>query len=205
VEVEVLGPLSPEDLQALGKPRLMPQAPVVQRLRDSHHELARAIASGVKPGLAAEASGYSKSYVSVILGDPAFQDLVAQYRGEVEEEWQGTRGLISRVVALNTRQLLDSLEAQDHGEAEPIPLRDRLAIHDTYGGAVGLGGKGNTTTNVQVNVHGERLAEARRRAGLDPLTGAQAGPPVIEGFGRRVLTDASRPTKEVPDAQKFKG
>jgi len=201
---EVVAELTPEDLRALGQPKLLPQAPRLQRLRESHHELARAIASGIRPSLAAEASGYSKTYVSVILGDPAFQDLVAQYRGEVEEDWQGTKGIISRVVAINARQTLDLLEAADHEEIEPIPLRDRLAIHDTFGGAVGLGSKG-PNTQVTVNVHGERLAEARRRAGLDPLTGARTGPPVIEGFGRRVLTDASRPTLEAPDAQKFKG
>ena len=59
----------------------------VRRMRDSHHGLARAIASGMKPVEASRITGFNHHYITELCDhDPAFQELLAFYREEVNKE-----------------------------------------------------------------------------------------------------------------------
>jgi len=79
----ILRELTLEDLGDLGAPKGSTTPPVA-RLRATHHLLARALASGKRPGEAAALTGYSLSRISILQNDPAFQELVAMYTEEVQ-------------------------------------------------------------------------------------------------------------------------
>jgi len=89
---------------------LSPSAPrevsCVQRLRHSHHLLARALAEGKAPISAAAISGYAPSTVYALRVDPAFQELVAHYTAQVEDIFASVQ---DRIGALGV-SFLDELQ-----------------------------------------------------------------------------------------------
>lgn len=77
--------LNAGDLAALATGSLGSGAPAVLKLRHSHHALARLIAEGKENVEAAAITGYTPGRVSILKADPAFQELVAYYKNQVEE------------------------------------------------------------------------------------------------------------------------
>ena len=72
--------VSPEQLAA------GPKGPTaLVRLRHTHHLLARALAEGKSNIEAAALSGYSPNSVSALKADPAFRELVAHYKAQVDD------------------------------------------------------------------------------------------------------------------------
>ena len=138
-----LGPIEDmtrEDMAAILQPAYR-QTVSPDRLRDSHHRVARLAASGLRNWEISQKTGYSLARVGQLLGAPAMQDLVAKYRGKVDAAWLAQVGddyaiaVRSRQMALNQRY--DRLEAADCGDIPPIPLKDLNAIiadtEDRYG------------------------------------------------------------------------
>jgi hypothetical protein len=79
----VVRPLEASDLVALAANRgTAPMA--VKRLSQRHHGLARSLAAGMAPGEAAIVHGYDPSRVSILQGDPAFEELVEFYSDKVD-------------------------------------------------------------------------------------------------------------------------
>lgn len=88
-------PLSLDDLEAS-----VPRAPqVVNRIRDSHHQLARLVAEGVKHVEISFITGYSTSHISILQNDPAFQELVEHYRSVAGAKFEA---LHERIASLGT-------------------------------------------------------------------------------------------------------
>jgi hypothetical protein len=52
----------------------------IQRVKEKHHSVARLAAQGLTQRLIATITGYTESYLSVLLGSPAMEDLVTFYR-----------------------------------------------------------------------------------------------------------------------------
>lgn len=100
ITCEIDGFLEPSDLAALvgGSPEAeAPQAssdsviqppPVVEednpadlkKIREKHHSVARLVASGLSHSMVAQLSGYTASYLSVLLNNPSMEELVSFYR-----------------------------------------------------------------------------------------------------------------------------
>jgi hypothetical protein len=91
--VEVLGVVEASDLAAAlrSAPATMPDAARIaaddegdvaslKKLREKHHSVARLIAGGMTQRTAAAIAGYTESYLSVLLDNPAMIELVAFYR-----------------------------------------------------------------------------------------------------------------------------
>lgn len=78
LELEDLGPLTAEEVLAAELAPL-PAAGAVAALRTSHHQVARALASGFSQTEVCAITGYSPGRVSRLLDDPAFQELVSFY------------------------------------------------------------------------------------------------------------------------------
>src|SRR5579871_5006068 len=78
-------PLTREDMEVLREKRVGP--PRLVTLRDSHHRLARFCASGIRDAEICARTGYSQNRLSQLRTDPAFAQLVEEYRGKVEEAW----------------------------------------------------------------------------------------------------------------------
>jgi len=52
----------------------------LKKLREKHHAVARLVAAGMTQRLTAAITGYTESYISILLNAPAVQELVEMYR-----------------------------------------------------------------------------------------------------------------------------
>lgn len=122
-KILVARPLTREDLVHLNAPRVPHR---VAAFRETHHRLARLIASGLRLEQVAEISGYSIQSIYRHRTDPAFQELVAQYKtrvdaqiAEVVDETEATA--VSNLRRME-RMVEDHLDRADEAD-EPIPLK----------------------------------------------------------------------------------
>lgn len=87
----VVRELTLDDLEEIGTAEVgVTQQPALKTLRDSHHRLARLLASGHKDVDAALVTGYSPSRISILKQDPAFKDLMEHYRQTVTDAFSDT-------------------------------------------------------------------------------------------------------------------
>lgn len=154
--------LSRADLIHLTKPR---DPTRIKSIADSHHRVARAIASGMSNGEVAAVCGRSITRVSQLRGDPAFQELIAHYRSMITAEWLGNADPVidfMRNNALKAQAMLsDKLDAAAESD-EFLPTRDLVSIAE-----LGLDrtGYGKVNKNVNINVDfAANLEKARKRS-----------------------------------------
>lgn len=179
-----LRPLVREELSRLEEarnPEGTGQMSGVMKLRDSHHMVARLAAAGKKGAEIAALTGYSYNRISILLGSPAMQDLVAKYRLEIDARFFGNMDafieLATRNMIAAERMVADRLDEADDPEAEAIPIRTLLAISRDGADRLGYGKK---QTNVNVNVDfAAQLERAIKRSGVtvvssEPSPGARA-------------------------------
>lgn len=135
------------------------EAPNIKKLSDRHHALARLIAAGTRPYEAAVVTGYQPARVSILLSDPAFEELVTFYRGKVDEVFVDTMaqisGLSQDVLAELRQRLEDAPEDFTVGQLQNLltSTLDRSGYGPTH----------KQVTEVNINL-AARLEEGRRRA-----------------------------------------
>lgn len=171
--------LSRDELTRLHEPRA--KLPSLQRIRDSHHQLARLFASGLRIREVSERSGYSVSYITKIYPDPAFQELIAQKRAVVDEAWRESQDeyqeLLLRNMIAAERHIADRIDECDE-TGELLPVKTAIAISRDAADRMGYGKK---QTNLNVNVDFAKNLEAMlRRSGKSgaPLTSVIPGAPL---------------------------
>lgn len=166
-EITDIRPVERADLAHLTTPREPQQ---LQTLRDNHHRIARALASGMPAIDVATSCGISVNRVSILRADPAFADLVAHYRAMITSEWvqQDTVIEYMRTNALKAQAMISDKLDEAAEKNEYLPTRDLLGIAE-----LGLDrtGYGKVNKNINVNVDfAARLEAARKRsAGADSL------------------------------------
>jgi hypothetical protein len=166
--IKLIGPIremTREDMAATLKPAF---APIVtaDRLRDSHHRIARLAAAGLRKHEIADKTGYSYTRVVQLLAAPAMLELVARYRTKVDAAFEISQDeyysslLRTRVKA--NRQIEDRLdEAEEKGLG--LALRDLVAIRADADDRVGFTKK---QTNFNVNADfASALEKAIERSG----------------------------------------
>lgn len=163
LEIGTPRPVTREDLGLLLDKR--PQPPVAQRLRDPHHRLARMIAMGHKLTVAAAMAGYSYNRAVMFNNDPAFVELVAQYRVIVNESFKEEVDEYMQLATSNMvkaeRQIAEHLEQADE-DGELLPLKSLDMISQ---GRMDRFGYGKKQTNLNVNVDfAAQLEKARGRS-----------------------------------------
>lgn len=84
---EVVRELNEADMEILATQPLGSKPAPIKRLSDRHHALARLLSAGTPDGEAALILGFDLSRVSILKNSPAFQELLALYRGEVNREF----------------------------------------------------------------------------------------------------------------------
>lgn len=52
----------------------------LKKIREKHHHVARLVASGMQQRLVSSITGYTESYISILLNNPSMQELVELYR-----------------------------------------------------------------------------------------------------------------------------
>lgn len=153
-------PLTRDDLACLSDAR--PAQGVVKSFRNHHHRIARLAAMGLRPGEVCAQAGISTTRWVQLKNDPAFQELVSQYRTKVDEGFADAATELYTAVAANTinAELLvaERLELALEGEAD-IPLKTLLAISRDGADRVGLP-KQKVSTNTNVNLDFAAMLEA---------------------------------------------
>lgn len=143
--------------------------PAVMRLRDSHHMMARLCALGLRPNQVALVSGYGPVRVSQLMNDPAFMELVAQYRKDKHVTdgiglgpLDNMREIAIQNALKSVRHIADHIDEAD-ANGELLPVREALAIFADAADRVGLGKK-QTSINVNIDF-ASQLDRAIKRSG----------------------------------------
>jgi hypothetical protein len=109
----------------------------VRSIRASHHQLARLLALGHDETQAALATGYSLAWVSQLKGDPAFDELVAHYRGAQDLEFLDAQARMRKLGLEAVDELQERLETapEKFGNRDLMDLAEKM-----MGGPAGRGG-----------------------------------------------------------------
>jgi hypothetical protein len=135
-------------------------APALTRIRDSHHSLARCLATGMKPAEASIVTGYSGSRISILQADPAFRELVEFYRANTKMAFADVH---DRMAALNL-DALQELQRRVEEDGENMSAEFLLDLVKLLADRTGHGPQ-TKSTNVNVNVDiAARMEAGRRRA-----------------------------------------
>ena len=171
LEAAVARELSATDLAALGAEKGS-KPPALKRISERHHALARTLASGTSPGEAALICRYDISRVSILQNDPAFQELVTFYRGEVSEKYLGLHEQLAGLAGDAAELLRDQLEADFERPVDERKLSPGQLMEVTKLGADRTGhGPQSSSTQVNINVDlASRLQAARERVKARQLT-----------------------------------
>lgn len=139
--------LTPHDLNTFRQGR----DPPIRRYRDSHHQMARLFAMGLRVSEVAAEMGYSISRVSVHYNSPIFKELVAQYSAVNDEITRDSIKAYNDLILSNgmkaERKIADKL---DDDENDELSIRELLSIARDAADRVGLS-KRSIQTNVSVD------------------------------------------------------
>ena len=165
-------PLDESDLPAL-REKSAPMARLTN-LRDSHHAVARLMASGLTNVAIAEALGHSLQSMTRYRRDPAMQELVAHYRSLITDNWLEDQDQITRMsvsaITKGLRTIHDHFdEAEATGDLVPLPRALNVVsdLMDRFGY-----GKKSATLNMNVNYAAE-LEAAIARSRTKPVIEAE--------------------------------
>jgi hypothetical protein len=204
--------LVPADLAALRPEAGRADLSTPQQFRDTHHRIARLVASGLRLTEVAERTGFSYGRVTMLSKSPAFQSLVDFYREKVAEAFvQAELDFHADATRVRTKALRHVEEHFDRADEadEIVPLRLALATVEATADRTGYG-KQSTKFNVntdfakaleQAYVAQARVIESRAQP---PRTVAEH-PPILAPRSAALLdpsaaehTTSARPVAEVP-------
>jgi hypothetical protein len=181
-------PLTPDDLTVLTAPR--PPTHNTGQLRDSHHLVARLVAAGLRNDEVAERSGFSLGSLYRFSLDPAFQELVAQYRKTVVASYRDEADEFNRILLSNRmkaeRRIADRL---DDDEAT-VTTRDLITISRD---AADRTGYGKSSTQVYSNAG---MATKMELATANAYVKSGRTPPMIEATATRSDDRSTHPAPE---------
>lgn len=201
-EISELRELTRLDIAHLAQKRSTPQ---LQSLRDNHHRLARAVASGISNHEVAIMCGVSYNRVAVLKADPTFADLVAHYRGILTAEWASQDTVIEYMKsnALKAAAMLSDKLEEAAEKGEFLPTRDLVAIQEFGFDRTGYG-KVNKNVNVNVDFAAHLEAARSRSARAPALRQIEAEPQLLRSppVGRPPAQQPARPAVP-PLARRF--
>ena len=159
LDAVVCRPLRDADLALLTASRGTGASPL-KRISERHHALARNLAAGLSPGEAAAVVGMCGSRISVLQGDPAFEELVRFYRQQKDvvyaDMYEQLAGMSKDALLLLRERMEDTPEEFSNGML--LEIVTKLADRSGHGPT-------STTQNLNLNVNiAARLEEARKRA-----------------------------------------
>jgi hypothetical protein len=153
---EVIRPLKvPDDLPLLENPVPAPKQTLLQ-IRHTHHQLAQLIAQGTEQTECALITGYAPSYISVLKGDPSFNELISYYAAQQEVKFVDVIDRM-RSLGLSTLEELQSrleLEPQSYSHRELMELAELTLVKPmaaTRSRLLAEGSTSNGGVSVQVN------------------------------------------------------
>lgn len=176
-------PLTPEDLLKLESERGIKPKPL-QKLRSTHHALARLLASGMMSDTeVAIICGTTSSRISVLKADPAFQELLTFYRQAIQDKRDIAEADFQTHAAALSVEAIEEMRDRLADDPKDISIDELALMTKVAADRSGNGPASKTTTNVNFNVNlADRLRLARQRAdsGMEPVTLSPSHPKVID-------------------------
>src|SRR6266436_5732334 len=163
-------PLTREDMLRLQAPRPGQNRP--KPMRETHHRLARMVAAGFRQEEILRLTGFSQTRLYQLRGDPAFQELVAAYRGKVDEAY--VRG-VDEFYETSTSNMLRAerkieqiLDDDDDGNLEkPLSINQLMALTADRADRFGYSKKVvNRNENVDFAAMMEQIARSSGRSNV---------------------------------------
>ena len=156
----------------------------VKAFKDSHHLVARLFAAGLRPGEVAERAGYSGTRISVLLGDPSFQNLIAEYRREETIAFALTRDDYYER-ATRARNIALRLVEDKLADVAPddVTIRELMGIHDSLADRTGYGKR-----STQVNVNVDFAAQLDRAIKRSETAGARSSTAIEHSSGQAMAS-----------------
>jgi len=174
--------LSLSDLVVLGTGQPASVRPLA-KLRNSHHHLARILAEGKDEVEASRLSGYSVGRINTLLDDPAFQELIAHYKSQVDEIQVDVNGRLE-LLGLDTMEELHERLLETPEKFRVVDLHEQLKLTMDR---VGFGPKSTINQNIRQMVltddslNAIKLEAERRRIGAVRLL-SPGGAPHIDSI-----------------------
>ena len=181
LELEILGPIEPQDLIAREEGGLpTSEAPTIAKLRGIHHEIAQLLAQGLSETEVSAITSYSLSRISILKRDPSFKDLVAFYQKQKTEQFVDVQ---KRLATLS----LDAIgEIQERLAEKPDSISTSQLIELSK---VTLDRAGYSpvakSQNISVSMSAEELRELRQAAN-------QGDVEVVPSFDKLEVKDGSQ-------------
>lgn len=181
LELEILGPIDPQDLIAREEGGLpTSEAPTIAKLRGIHHEIAQLLAQGLSETEVSAITSYSLSRISILKRDPSFKDLVAFYQKQKTEQFADVQ---KRLATLS----LDAIgEIQERLAEKPDSISTSQLIELSK---VTLDRAGYSpvakSQNISVSMSAEELRELRQAANRGDVE-------VVPSFDKLEVKDGSQ-------------
>jgi len=102
--------LGEPDMQKLGAPPAEGAGQVMRAVKTRHHALAMLLADGTSNVEAGAITGYDAAYISVLRGDPTFQELIAHYQSNKKEVYLSVHQRLAMLGIQAANELLQRLE-----------------------------------------------------------------------------------------------
>lgn len=159
--IEVIRELTEDDLGELQTPSVV-GAPGqrLKSLKSSHHQLAQMLAAGDDHGRVSLVTGYSGTYISIILQDPMFQELMTYYREVKELEFVD---VLARLKAFGL-STLEELQERLATAPESFAIRDLKELTEmalARGGSGQGGASSGPTVSIKIDFVNSKTPQAR--------------------------------------------
>jgi hypothetical protein len=127
-------------------------APRIQQFRETHHRVARLVAAGLRDAEISRMTGYSPNRIGQFKQDPAFLQLVAEYRGKVDEAYVSSQDEFYDTATSNmlrAERMIESHLDKAEDESDLIPLKTLITISADRADRFGYGKKSTQTNEIQ--------------------------------------------------------
>lgn len=142
LSVEVIGEITEaEALDLLSLPSVDSAVNHIQRLKTSHHNLARLISEGRSDVEASSITGYTPVRIRQLKEDPAFQELLNYYSSQVEEVYVN----VHQRLATFGQDILEELQTRLENDPNGFTVRE---LKELMAESLDRGGYGKTSTQV---------------------------------------------------------
>ena len=105
---------------------------IIERFREGHHAVARMIAAGMTPSMVRQRTGYSTRRLTLLMGDSAFNDLIAHYAKRLHAQWDVEDDIYATMMTANRIRAEFTVtehmdRAEDSGELIPLAMADKIS------------------------------------------------------------------------------
>lgn len=181
LELEILGPIEPQDLIAREEGGLpTSEAPTIAKLRGIHHEIAQLLAQGLSETEVSAITSYSLSRISILKRDPSFKDLVAFYQKQKTEQFADVQKRLATLSLDAIGEIQERLaEKPDSISTSQLIELSKVTLDRTGYSPV------SKSQNISVSMSAEELRELRQAANRGDVE-------VVPSFDKLEVKDGSQ-------------